>query len=971
MRCLEFYSGLGGMHYALAQSLPQAEVVCAFDINTIANDVYEHSHGMRPYQGNIEKLSVKQLEAYKADMWLLAPPCQPYTRRGLQKDADDWRATSFMTLLLKLPQMQAPPMRLLVENVVGFEGSRTRARMVEVMQAAGYAIQEFLISPVQLGIPYSRPRYFALMQRTPDKGGSPFPLQADPNGSPFIHPPFLLMQQQQPASDGKTAVHSTAVTVQPVHNFLEDRHAFHTHGQAVCDTVHSTAGPSHCDRAKSEEEKASSCGQHSSSSAPPHGADTNATALDHMADDDEEDDEEIGKTDRGLLVNGCFAPLNDVPADVIAKWGHVLDIVTPHSTVTNCFTKTYSRFAKGCGSVLATQNLESIGFEYSTQQRSSSSQPFIKPRLIARPAHSLLPNMPHAETPQQTCHEREQGVQSDGGLQRPNSHLDEHPCGQQRHMVNFTDTKFYSFWISSVTKVRDAFGKRRSKKAAEGILDEFVATDQLTLPVLQLFRRQSVYNFVVSDLPDLRENWLAELTAAPLHRVHLTRCSQVSDASMLALRHQKCLTDLDLHDCIKLTDEGVACLQGLTALTILNMHGCEVITSRGIQSICALTNLQHLNLALCNRAAGLQHIAGLAQLEHLNLGWCTSITDEDMKGLQHLTTLSNLQLSRTKVSDKGLLYLQGLHQLKRLGLQGTAVTGTGMPVVGALSGLQALALAQTSVDSQGLLHLTGLQQLTQLDLAYTNITDSCVHSLQHLTTLLDLNLDSCNITDRGCSALFSAVTGIQKLDLSDTVVRDDGMQAVAQLSNLNNLNLAYSGVGDAGLQELSALTSLTALNLDSRLFTDVGMRHLKPLTNLVLLDLFAAKVSDIGCGYIRHLQKLESLEICGGRVTDLGAAVLSTVPSLTSLSLAHNLAITDTALPLLARLTNLCSLNLTHSKISGNGLTALYGLTELTSFSAYSTRVRRSAAEKLQAALPNLQKLRLGQGAAPPPTHVA
>lgn len=57
-------------------------------------------------QGNIEKLSVKQLEAYKADMWLLAPPCQPYTRRGLQKDADDWRASSFMTLLLKLPQMQ-------------------------------------------------------------------------------------------------------------------------------------------------------------------------------------------------------------------------------------------------------------------------------------------------------------------------------------------------------------------------------------------------------------------------------------------------------------------------------------------------------------------------------------------------------------------------------------------------------------------------------------------------------------------------------------------------------------------------------------------------------------------------------------------------------------------------------------------------------------------------------------------------
>lgn len=47
---------------------------------------------------------------------------------------------------------------------------------------------------------------------------------------------------------------------------------------------------------------------------------------------------------------------------------------------------------------------------------------------------------------------------------------------------------------------------------------------------------------------------------------------------------------------------------------------------------------------------------------------------------------------------------------------------------------------------------------------------------------------------RGCSALFHAVRGIQKLDLSDTVVRDDAMQAVAQLSNLNNLTLAYSGI---------------------------------------------------------------------------------------------------------------------------------------------------------------------------------
>jgi len=44
---------------------------------------------------------------------------------------------------------------------------------------------------------------------------------------------------------------------------------------------------------------------------------------------------------------------------------------------------------QGCGSVLATQKLDTISFEYSTQQRSSTSQHFIKPRLIARPTHPL------------------------------------------------------------------------------------------------------------------------------------------------------------------------------------------------------------------------------------------------------------------------------------------------------------------------------------------------------------------------------------------------------------------------------------------------------------------------------------------------------------------------------------------------------------------------------------------------------
>lgn len=150
-------------------------------------------------------------------------------------------------------------------------------------------------------------------------------------------------------------------------------------------------------------------------------------------------------------------------------------------------------------------------------------------------------------------------------------------------MVNCTGTKFYNVWI----KVREVFSKRRDKKAADTrvereaesppcsrrslhikrpssfgppsllqlscnalcqnyqqlsaddlsdlpcdvvqcILDEFIAKDDLTLPVLQLFRKQSIYDFMVSDMPEIRADWLRLLHTAPLRRVQLSRCSQVS-----------------------------------------------------------------------------------------------------------------------------------------------------------------------------------------------------------------------------------------------------------------------------------------------------------------------------------------------------------------------------------------------------------------------------------------------------------
>ena len=79
---------------------------------------------------------------------------------------------------------QTPPHYILVENVVGFEGSLTRKELVQTLRANDYACQEFLGTPLQYGIPYSRPRYFLLAKRRPLKFTVDYP--AD---TLVLHPP--------------------------------------------------------------------------------------------------------------------------------------------------------------------------------------------------------------------------------------------------------------------------------------------------------------------------------------------------------------------------------------------------------------------------------------------------------------------------------------------------------------------------------------------------------------------------------------------------------------------------------------------------------------------------------------------------------------------------------------------------------------------------------------------------------------
>ncbi|PIK33426.1 putative tRNA (cytosine(38)-C(5))-methyltransferase-like [Apostichopus japonicus] len=143
LRVVEFYSGVGGMHYALILSEIPSTVVAAVDINEVANKVYKHNFpDINLLQRNIQSVSLKDFIKWDADVFLMSPPCQPFTRVGLKGDKSDPRTSSFLYLLQTLPQLTKKPGYILVENVKGFESSDTRNELVDVLKKCHYSYKD-------------------------------------------------------------------------------------------------------------------------------------------------------------------------------------------------------------------------------------------------------------------------------------------------------------------------------------------------------------------------------------------------------------------------------------------------------------------------------------------------------------------------------------------------------------------------------------------------------------------------------------------------------------------------------------------------------------------------------------------------------------------------------------------------------------------------------------------------------------
>ncbi|UJR30777.1 hypothetical protein I4U23_018297 [Adineta vaga] len=294
LRVLELFSGMGGMHSALDLIEIEYEIIAAIDINPTANLMYSSNFPQVPIiNRSIETISIKQWEKWHADLWTMSPPCQPFTRQGKQEDLNDRRTDGFVYLMKNiLSKLESKPKYILLENVFGFQDSDAHRLLLETLQLNNYSYEQYLLSPIQFGIPNSRLRYY-----------------------------LIAKQQENPIDTHSSIIHTQ------ISNF--ERLLTKLHEQFPSKDI-----SSHDETSRHRNDQITDQCSHSSEIL----IDPNQSMIINdfiLSDENAEFELDDKQLKRGL---------------------NVCDIITCYAKRSFCFTKSYGKYFEGTGSLFRTQN---------------------------------------------------------------------------------------------------------------------------------------------------------------------------------------------------------------------------------------------------------------------------------------------------------------------------------------------------------------------------------------------------------------------------------------------------------------------------------------------------------------------------------------------------------------------------------------------------------------------------------------
>ena len=197
------------------------------------------------------------------------------------------------------------------------------------------------------------------------------------------------------------------------------------------------------------------------------------------------------------------------------------------------------------------------------------------------------------------------------------------------------------------------------------------------------------------------------------------------------------------------------------------------------------------------------------------------------------------------------------------------------------------------------------------------LTDADFKQISQLVHLKTLNLNNCLTNER--LAQLTDLAELEYLQTNQAQVTDEGLKPLAKLKNLRNVKFyhpgkSFSGAGLAHFADLPHLEQLTVAG--SREFNDEGMAAVAKLTNLQEFRTWHGGVTQEGVKKLTALKNLKSLHL-GQRLTyqppacptDETLAILAELKSLEALQL-DKARLTFTALEQLKQLPDLKKLTL-------------------------------------------------------------
>ncbi|NXT14361.1 TRDMT methyltransferase, partial [Prunella fulvescens] len=261
-------------------------------------------------------ITLKEFDRLSFDMILMSPPCQPFTRIGLQGDVSDPRTKSFLYILDILPRL--------------CEGSNIflipfRNELLQTLATCGFKYQEFLLSPTCLGIPNSRLRYFLIAKLHQE----PFSFQAPGQVSLFTL--MVCVDEWRRMSDSNRKIPRSGSR-----RFTQGKN---------CSSKESLPKGSFLFKLETVEEMERKRNQ------------DNDSSIQMLKDFLEEENEEMSQ---------YF-----LPPKSLLRYALLLDIVTPTCRRSTCFTKGYGHYVEGTGSVLQTAVDVQVSTKKSEQTQTS------------------------------------------------------------------------------------------------------------------------------------------------------------------------------------------------------------------------------------------------------------------------------------------------------------------------------------------------------------------------------------------------------------------------------------------------------------------------------------------------------------------------------------------------------------------------------------------------------------------------